>query len=301
MERVILGTAALGGIWGTVKEEAAVETMLAALELGIGAIDTAPAYGDAELYIGKALRQWKGKPPVISTKVGRLRGLSIDQGAYDYTAYGMHRSLEQSLVRTGVNKMGVVFLHDPEQLRENQVENVLKALVSFKEKGYTDKIGLGGNAPAWFDRYIHSGVFDVVMEFNKLNACNASALTEHLPFCNEYQIDYYAASLLNMGLLGNCYDAYTTNPPAWLDYSFVEAAKKIKVIADAHSIPLASLAHRFVISLPQQFKLVIGPRDLVQLLTTLNDFAAGPLDESLVHEIYKYTVGNFYLNEQNRK
>lgn len=292
MERIILGTAGLGGVWGNVNEAGSVETIYAALELGIGAIDTAPAYGDAEMYVGKALGQWKGPAPVISTKVGRLKGFSIDQGYYDYSAYGMYRSLELSLARIGVSKMDIVFLHDPEQLREDQADMVIKTLLSFKEKGYTKKIGLGGNGAAWFGRYIYSGVFDVLMEFNKLNACSVRALSEYLPFCNENNIEYYAASLLHMGLLGNCFENYTTNPPAWLDPSFVAIAKRIKKVADEQAIPLPTLAHRFVLSLPQTFKLVIGPSDLVQLLTTLNDFNVGPLNEGLVNEINNHTIGN---------
>lgn len=295
LERIILGTASLGGVWGKVDEEGSVETIYAALELGLRAIDTAPAYGDAETYVGKALRQWKGAAPAISTKVGRLKGFSIDQGNYDYSAFGMQRSLEQSLVRIGVDKMDVVFLHDPEQLKEDQADMVIKTLLSFKEKGYTKKIGVGGNGPAWFGRYIYAGVFDVLMEFNKLNACSMLAFSEYLPFCNEYNIEYYAASLLHMGLLGNCFEKYTTNRPAWLDPSFVEMAKRIKKIADAHQIPLPTLAHRFVRSLPQTFRPVIGPGDMVQLLTTLNDFKQGPLDEELVNEIYNHTIGNLLI------
>lgn len=294
-ERIILGTAGLGGIWGKVSKEGSVETIYAALELGIGAIDTAPAYGDAELYVGEALRQWQGPAPVVSTKVGRLRGFSVDKGNYDYSADGMCRSLEQSLARTGVSKMDTVFLHDPEQLKEDEVEGVIKTLVSFKEKGYTTKIGLGGNGPDYFSRYIYSGVFDVVMEFNKVNACSLLAFSEHLPFCNEYGIEYYAASLLNMGLLGDRFESYTANPPAWLHPTYIKIAKRIKHIADAHAMALPVLAHRFVLSLPRTFKLVIGPSDLVQLLTTLNAFMEGPLDEELVNEIYNHTIGNLLL------
>jgi aryl-alcohol dehydrogenase-like predicted oxidoreductase len=100
-DRCILGTVGIGGVWGKVDPQESVDTILAALEAGIGAIDTAPAYGDAESYVGKALRLWQGKRPQISTKVGRLKSYAADKGSYDYSNEGMQKSVEQSLEHTG--------------------------------------------------------------------------------------------------------------------------------------------------------------------------------------------------------
>src|SRR5437870_5406146 len=97
LERCILGTAGLGGVWGPVNPLESVRTLLFALEIGINAIDTAPAYGDAEKYVGEALRNWGGIAPQISTKVGRLKSYDASEGKYDYSDDGIWRSLEQSL------------------------------------------------------------------------------------------------------------------------------------------------------------------------------------------------------------
>ena len=72
LDRCVLGTAALGGVWGPVNKKESVATLLMALDAGITAIDTAPAYGDAEQFIGEALRSWKGSLPAITTKVDKL-------------------------------------------------------------------------------------------------------------------------------------------------------------------------------------------------------------------------------------
>ena len=93
-ERCVLGTVGLGGIWGKVSPEESVNTLLKALENGIQAIDTAPAYGDAETYVGKALRLWPGENPQISSKVGRLKGYAADEGNYDFSNAVMQKSVE---------------------------------------------------------------------------------------------------------------------------------------------------------------------------------------------------------------
>ncbi|HET7897865.1 MAG TPA: aldo/keto reductase, partial [Flavisolibacter sp.] len=246
LDRCTLGTAGLGGIWGPVDPQESVRSILLALENGIQAIDTAPAYGDAETYVGEALRQWKGKPPQISTKVGRLKGYKADEGFYDYSAAGMQRSVEQSLETLGVPVLDVLFLHDPHQLKQETDEHVLETLLSFKHLGYTKKIGIGGNPPTWMASFLETGLFDVLMEFNQLNACNTIALQEHLPVCLAHNILYYAASPLNMGLLGGAYKIFVDHPPAWLDRKLIDTAIWLKSLADAHNLSLPSLAHRFL-------------------------------------------------------
>src|SRR5579859_5125718 len=205
LDRLILGTAGLGGVWGKVDPEASVRTVLEALEAGICAIDTAPAYGDAGIRVGEALRQWKGKMPAISSKVGRLRSYAADKGHYDYSEDGMRRSVDASLKTLDVAALDILFLHDPEAMAPGQADRILATLVGFREQGYAKAIGLGGNCPEWFRPYLHAGVFDVIMEFNRLNACNISALRDTLPFCTHKHIRYFSASPLNMGLLGRRY------------------------------------------------------------------------------------------------
>ncbi|SMO71820.1 aldo/keto reductase [Solitalea koreensis] len=290
LNRCVLGTAGIGGVWGKVDPEESVKTILEALECGIGAIDTAPAYGNAEQFIGQALRQWRGSRPLISSKVGRLKGFTADQGRYDYSVDGMQRSVEQSLETLGVSSLDILFLHDPSQVEPETVSRVMETMLSFKEKGYAKMIGIGGNPPSWLTPYIKPEIVDVLMEFNKLNACSTVALRENLPFCLSNNIQYYAASPLYMGLLGSCYDTFTSNPPAWLNGESIELARRLKALAEEQAIALPTLAHRLLISLPYDFKIVIGASNSVQLASTIQDFKSGPLSESFVNEIIQYTT-----------
>lgn len=283
--RLVLGTAGLGGVWGRVEAEASVETILIALDQGISAIDTAPAYGDAEEMVGSALKQWTGEKPLISTKVGRLKSHLATEAYYDYSPEGMKKSLENSLQTLGVSAVDILFLHDPSAIPEAEIERILQQMQDLKNEGYTGKLGLGGNAPAFLEPYLEDQLFDVVMEYNKLNACCIDALGTTVPFYIESGKEYYAASPLNMGLLGCNFSGFTASPPDWLNLDSVEQAKKINEIAQEYNIPLPILAHRFLISLPYPVKIVIGAANPQQLTDTLSAFNTGALPPELYFNI----------------
>lgn len=288
--RLVLGTAGLGGVWGNVEATVSVETILNALEQGLSAIDTAPAYGDAEEFIGQALGQWTGNKPLISTKVGRLKSYSATEARYDYSADGMKRSVENSLQMLGVSAVDILFLHDPQSIPEADIERILQQMQDLKNQGYTRKLGLGGNAPEFLEPYLEGQLFDVVMEYNKLNACCIDALCTSVPFYIESGKEYYAASPLNMGLLGCNFSAFTAAPPDWLNSDSVEQAKKVNEIAEAYNMPLSVLAHRFLISLPYPVKIVIGAANPQQLTDTLSAFHAGPLTPALYFNILQALI-----------
>jgi len=285
LSRCVLGTAGLGGVWGQVVKEESIKAILDALEYGITAIDTAPAYGDAESFIGDALKQWKGSFPKISTKVGRLKSYASDKCFYDYSNSGLDESLRSSLQTLGVPAVDILFLHEPSVIHTEEADRIIDKMLTFKTRRYAKRIGVGGNSPAWFQKYITADIFDVVMEFNRLNACCVDALNTSLPDCEFKGIDFYVASPLYMGLLGSRFEAFTENPPAWLAKRDIKQAKQVKEIADKYSIQLSSLSHRFLLTVQHRFKIVIGATDSYQLHHTVSDFTNGPLPEDIYTEI----------------
>lgn len=290
-KRLILGTAGLGGVWGQVDPEQSIATILAALEDGISAIDTAPAYGDAEQYLGKALQQWSGQIPAISSKVGRLKSYAADEGVYDYTDKGMKGSVENSLQTLGVPALDILFLHDPGAIRPEEGERIVSTLLQFKEQGWAKRLGVGGNWPAWLKPYLDAGVFEIVMEFNRLNASNVEALKDSLPFCVSKNIQYYAASPLNMGLLGRCIGSFKQMKPEWLPGSALDIACLLEQVAAKHQLPLPEMAHRFLLSLPYSFNIVLGPSNKKELEASIGDFNKGPLSEAILNEILNCNSG----------
>lgn len=290
--RCILGTAALGGVWGKVDPNESVRTILSALEQGIVALDTAPAYGDAERFVGEALKVWTGKMPKISTKAGRLKSYASDVGIYDYSPQGIERSVVNSLKTLDINFIDLLFLHEPGEMKENQATGVIRKLEELKHNGYIGSIGVGGNSPKWFNKYITPDVFDVAMEFNRLDACCIDALNTSLPEYQTKKMKYYAASPLHMGLLGGRFNRYMNNPPSWLAKKDIEQAIRVHAIAQHHGLSLSTLAHRFLLTVPNITGIVIGAGDRIELHNTLEDFKAGPLSHELYQEIIDLLSNN---------
>ena len=290
-ERLVLGTAGLGGVWGKVDPHQSVSAILFALESGIAAIDTAPAYGDAENYLGLALQQWQGKMPAISSKVGRLKSYAANKALYDYTDEAMTESLEKSLCLLGISSLDTLFLHDPQAIPETGREQIIARLIKFREQGLAKRLGVGGNWPAWLKPFLDEGIFEVVMEFNRLNASNTTALGDSLPYCLSRGIKYYAASPLNMGLLGKCIGSFKQMRPEWLPAESLEMAIRLEQVAVKHQLALPAMAHRFLLSLPYHFNIVLGPSDIQELAASIEHFNQGKLPENILAEMLNCSNG----------
>ncbi len=89
VSRIVLGTWVTGGwAWGGTDDDASRAAILRSLELGINFIDTAPVYGfgKSEEVVGRALKEWGGREPVVvATKCGlewdSRRGADSARGA----------------------------------------------------------------------------------------------------------------------------------------------------------------------------------------------------------------------------
>lgn len=285
LKKLVLGTAGLGGVWKKVDPEQSVYAILCALQEGINRIDTAPAYGDAEEFVGKAIQNWKGVQPMISTKVGRLKGYRSDIGNYDYSPYGIAKSLENSLQLLGRNKVDLLFLHEPKEIPEQDIQAAVQEMVRLKCNGYTTSIGLGGNYPPAFRQYLEDGTVDVVMEYNRLTACCLDALNSSIPECAHNNIEYWAASPLHMGLLGRRFEEFTHTKPDWLPEQHIKTAIAVEKIASQHQLSLVELSLRFLLNQKSADKIVIGPCDEMELNETLATFKKGPLNNTLFMEV----------------
>lgn len=137
-----LGTVQLGMNYGIANdagkpdEEKSFSILRTALENGVTALDTARAYGDSELVIGRFLKQWQGKLPAIVTKIPKLQGDSPKELEKFAT-----ESVEQSLERLGVNKVSAVMLHGAKDpiIHGKACADAVKALL---DHGYTDRVGV---------------------------------------------------------------------------------------------------------------------------------------------------------------
>lgn len=285
LERVTLGTAGLGGTWRPVDLGQSVNAVLYALDQGVTHIDMAPAYMDAEIVVGKALKQWKGESPFLSTKIGKRRGKADQEGLIDYDINNLKSSLMTSLERVDLEQIDLLFLHEPDKIPHKNVETIVNTLLSFKEKGLIKKVGMGGAAPKVLKPYIEEGYFDVIMDFNGYNLVERKALKEDIPFYRKHNLEIYEGSPLMMGLLGRRLETYMENPPSWVSLEVIQRAAEMQLLASKFNMSLATMAHRYLLFSNEIDRMVIGPAVFDQLESTINDIQKGPLTVELLEEI----------------
>ena len=283
--QLVLGTAGLGGAWGKIDPQESIDVMLCALENGVERLDTAPAYNIAEELVGKALRQWKGKAPFVSTKVGRLKGEKADDANDNVETEVMERSVSLSLERLGRKQLDLLFLHVPEQVPADDIRRVTDFLTGLKETGKAGKVGFGGTPPQRYWPYVREGVFDVIMGYNNLDACCLDAMSEDVPFMRSQGLTVYQGSPLHMGLLGNRFEAYIENSPDWITAKAVENAKKINRLAIEAGMSLPMLALRYILSVGEVDYLVLGSRNMKQFQQSLADCRDGVLEEDMFDRV----------------
>ena len=121
---------------GQPTEEECFHILDAAMERGIDTIDTARAYGTAEVVVGNYLsyRKMNNKINIIS----KLRPNIIEAGEKDI--YSVVRSeLEDSLKRLQVSQLEGYLLHTPEYVYQNQI---IDAMFQLKEEKLIYNVGV---------------------------------------------------------------------------------------------------------------------------------------------------------------
>src|SRR5215216_4249355 len=174
-----LGGGPLGGLFQTVDDNAAAATVRAAWDGGIRYFDTAPHYGigQSERRFGEFLRQHPRDVFSLSTKVGRLlveqdpagrideafQVLATLRRKWDFSRDGVRRSLEESLERLGLDRVDIVYIHDPDDHEREAFDEAYPALHELREQGVVTAIGAGMNQAAMLTRFARETDVDVLL------------------------------------------------------------------------------------------------------------------------------------------
>src|SRR5438105_15716733 len=133
----------------SVPEDRALETVRTAFASPFNFLDTAASYGDgeSERRIGLVIREMGGLPDgaVLSTKADR------DLHSGDFSGEQFRRSVERSLRLLGVERLQLVFMHDPEHTTfaaATAPGGPVEVLKAFQSDGIIEHIGVAGGPGA---------------------------------------------------------------------------------------------------------------------------------------------------------
>ena len=283
LSELSLGCAQLGNLYREVSDGDATATVDQAWELGVRYFDTAPHYGLglSEHRLGTALARRSRTDYVLSSKVGRLlapidvaSGLD-DEGyvvpathrrVWDFSRDGIRRSLEESLDRLGLDRLDIVYLHDPDEHWDDVLRTGYPALDELRADGLVRAIGAGMNQAAMLADLVRSTDVDLVMIAGRYTLLEQSALDDLLPLCRARGVGVVAAGVFNSGLLsrsrpgeGARYD-YGPAPP-----HVIERAQEIAAVCEQHGTTLPAAAIAFPLAHAAVVTVCVGARSPQQV------------------------------------
>jgi D-threo-aldose 1-dehydrogenase len=277
MTRLALGCAPLGNLFQPVDDAQASATVDAAWELGVREFDTAPHYGAglSERRLGAALAGRPRAELAVSTKVGRLlvpssgpvRGGGADMFAdapaldrvFDFSRDGILRSLESSLQRLTLDRVDIVYVHDPDDYLDEAIDQALPTLADLRAEGVIRDIGVGMNQAPALVRIAREADVDRILVAGRYTLLDQSAAEELLPLCARRGVAVVVGGVLNSGILadprpGAMYD-YAPAPP-----ELVEQARRIASICARYDTSLVEAAIAFPLRHPAVRTVLVGAR-----------------------------------------
>ena len=286
ISRLSLGTAAFGGLYKSVTDQACTDTLRAAIDAGINYVDTAPHYGKgtSERRIGHAIKGVDHSSLVISTKIGRLLVpstsdideffLDADNSVerfFDFSASGVRKSLEESLEKLGVDSVDILYIHDPDENPDAAIMEAYPELERLRSEGIIRAIGIGMNQCETPTRVIRETDIDMVLIAGRYSLLDQRAADELLPIALERNVDIIAAGVFNSGILANPVKGATYDYMPASD-ELLAKALRIRDVLEGHGVSLTSAALQFPLQHPAVKSVLVGCRSVDEVSTNIEEF-----------------------------
>ena len=186
-------------------EQAMVDLMRYAYEVGYTFFDTAPIYGfDNERYLGKAVKPFRDKV-VIATKFGIVNEsfFAGDAGALNSSRESILKQVDDSLRRLGTDYIDLYYQHriDP----KTEPEEVAGTMAELIRAGKIRAWGVSF-APEAYIRRAHA-VCNLSAVENMYSFVARGDEATYFPLCEELGLTYVSACPLAKGYLSNRYPA----------------------------------------------------------------------------------------------
>lgn len=279
------GTAHIGELYATVREEQSRATLEAAWNKGIRYYDTAPWYGRglAEHRVGGMLRTLPRTDFLISTKVGRtlarpedlksfsrepwVGGLNFEVH-FDYSYDGIMRSYEQGLQRLALDTVDALVIHDLDALFHDEatleahqralVGTGMKALEALKASGDIKAYGMGINTNEALESVAQRVDLDFALVAMPYTLLDQSSVNGGMAECVKKNTSViigapFASGILATGSGGNSKYGYEAAPP-----EIQSRVKSIEAVCRAHDVALPAAALQFPLAHPAVASIIPG-------------------------------------------
>ena len=230
--RLGFGTPRSAGCTRPCRDDAAIAMIDHAWQIGVRYFDTAPLYGYGNASAGSALVSASALAMrfAVSTKVGRLvvprtawprMRTSIGKSGmarrtpstgarrsgarlvFDFSYDGVMRSVEESLQRLDLERIDVLFIHDPDDHWQAAIDGAYPALHRLREQGVVRAIGAAMDQAEMLVRFAREGEFDAFLVAGRYTLLDQVGLDELLPVCLDKGIGVVIGGVMNSGILAD--------------------------------------------------------------------------------------------------
>lgn len=283
-----LGGVPIGTAFEKLSDEQAQNILEEAWELGIRYYDTSPWYGltKSERRFGDFLRNKNREEFLFSTKVGRLFNkvspkevpptmwkapLNYDY-THDYSGDATKRSIEESLKRSGLDRIDIIYIHD---LSEDQVgdryeyhmeiakKGAFKVLSDYREQGIIKAWGMGVNKIKPILDCMEAADPDVCLSATQYSILeHEEAVDRLLPAVNKNRVKLVSGAGYNSGFIAGR-DRYNYKPE--IPKGMVQKRDKIAAIAKDHGTDIITAALHFVLAADEFASIIPGTSKVSQV------------------------------------
>ena len=281
---VCIGCAPLGDMPETfeysVSQQRAHDTLRAVFESPLNFLDTAASYGDgeSERRIGEVLEEIGGLPDdcVLATKADR------DLHTGDFSGEQMRRSVERSSRLLGMERLQLVFLHDPEhETYEHMMApgGPVEVLLDLKDQGVIEHLGVAGGPIDLMIRFVETGLFEAVITHNRYTLVNRTA-EPLLDIAAERGVAALNAAPYGSGILAKGPDSYARYEYREAPREMVDRVREMERACREVGVPLAAAALQFSLRDPRVVSTIVGMSRPERVGQTL-ELATHPIPDEL--------------------
>lgn len=275
------GAWAIGGggwefAWGAQDDADSIAAILRSLELGVNWIDTAPVYGTghSEEVVAQALRQWKGKRPLVFTKCV-LRWDENRKVYPDHSAASIRKECEDSLRRLQVEVIDLYQMHWPPKDNGPGLEEAWQAMNELKKAGKVRWVGVSNFDRAQMERA--EKIAPITSDQPPYSIIRRAVEMEVLPHCQKNGIGVISYAPMASGLLTGAMtreraaalpaDDFRSRNPEFKEPRLsknIELVERLRTVGARHGRGPGEVAIAWVLRNPAVTGAIVGARNAKQ-------------------------------------
>ena len=258
--------------------------MQRASELGVNAIDTAPAYADSEMTVGQAIRGIDS-PLIITTKLG-----GRPQPFDPQNIHALRESVDESLRLLGRDQIDILMIHEPDRPQQypwwtsyDPLDGpALELMDELKAAGKVRFAGLAGTTVTEMTSLVRSDRFDVVLTAFNYNVLFREAKRSVIVAAKERDMGVVLGSSLGQGFLARRADDEVAAKPIWLAPERQQQLIAYYKLLDQSGMSAVELCLRFAVSDPDISTIPVGCKTVEHLEASVSAVEKGPLPEDIL-------------------